>query len=225
MNRFNIFYQIHKGLRAMLYDMALTIQHTDFSNEEEGRATLRKLRQALSLYAEHGQHEDTFVFPAVQQASPAVIASLEEEHEKDVQLTNDLLLQIRSYRNAANEIERAAVGYDIHLAFQEFVAFNLQHMCKEEKIINPLLWDNYSDGEIMEIQKQIRGKVSPESELQITRWMLRGISDGELKRWFSKVKETAPQEVWNGLWLIAIDELGYQRVAELSHEPQATPVY
>jgi hemerythrin-like domain-containing protein len=225
MNRFNIFYQIHKGLRAMLYDMAVTIQHTDFCNEEQGRATLRKLRQVLSLYAEHGQHEDTFVFPAVQQASPAVVAALEHEHEKDEQLTNDLLLQIRNYRNAADAVERNAVGYEIHLSFQEFVAFNLQHMCKEERGINPLLWENYSDEEIMEFQKQIRSKVSPESEIQITRWMLRGISDGEIKRWFGKVKETAPQEVWNGLWLIAIDELGYERVAELSHERIAAPVY
>jgi hemerythrin-like domain-containing protein len=225
MNRFNIFYQIHKGLRAMLYDMALTIQHTDFSIEEEGRATLRKLRQVLSLYAEHGQHEDTFVFPAVQKASPAVVALLESEHEKDEQLTNDLLLQIRSYRSASTGIERTAVGYDIHLSFQEFVAFNLQHMCKEERNINPLLWENYSDEEIVEIQKQVRSKVSPESEIQLTRWMLRGISDGEIKRWFTKVKETAPQEVWNGLWLIAIDELGYERVAVLAHEPIAAPVY
>lgn len=225
MNRFNIFYQIHKGLRAMLYDMALTIQHTDFSNEEEGRATLRKLRQVLSLYAEHGRHEDTFVFPAVQEASPATVALLESEHEQDEQLTNDLLLQIRSYRNASSETERTAVGYDIHLSFQGFVAFNLQHMCKEERNINPLLWENYSDLEIVEIQKKIRSKVSPESEIQLTRWMLRGISDGEIRRWFGKVKETAPQEVWNGLWLIAIDELGYERVSELSHELVAAPVY
>jgi hemerythrin-like domain-containing protein len=225
MNRFNIFYQIHKGLRAMLYDMALTMQHTDFCNQEEGRATLRKLRQVLNLYAEHGQHEEAFVFPAVHQASPAVVALLESEHEKDEQLTNDLLLQTRSYRIAATENERAAVGYDIQLSFQEFVAFNLQHMCKEERNINPLLWESYSDEEIMEIQKQIRSKVSPESEIQITRWILRGMSDGELTRWFGKVKETAPQEVWNGLWLIAIDELGYEKVAQLSHEQVAAPVY
>ncbi|MGB8194041.1 MAG: hemerythrin domain-containing protein [Chitinophagaceae bacterium] len=215
MPRFNIFNQIHKGLRAMLYNMALTIQHTDFSREEEAKATLRKMKQVLELYAEHGGHEDNIVFPAVREVSPATVASLEAEHEKDEQLTNDLLLQIHTYRYAANIIEKVAVGYSIHLAFQEFVAFNLQHMCREEQTINPLLWEKYSDLELMQLQKEVRMQVKPESEIIFTRWMLQGLSDGEIKMWFSKVQESAPAAVWNGLWLIAIDELGYERVSGL----------
>ena len=33
--RFNPFGQVHKGLRALLYDTALLLQHTNFSVEEE----------------------------------------------------------------------------------------------------------------------------------------------------------------------------------------------
>lgn len=208
----------------MLYDMALTIQQTDFTNEEQGRATLRRLRQVLSLYAEHGRHEDALVFPAVKHASP-VVAALEAEHEHDEQLSNELLLLVKQYRSASAAGERAVIGYQVHLAFQEFVAFNLQHMGKEEREINALLWEHYSDEEILDLQKQVRSNLSPESEIVMIRWMMRGISDGELERWFKAVKETAPREVWNGLWLIAIDELGYERVAALSHEQVPAPVY
>ena len=221
MNRFNIFNQIHKGLRAMLYNMALTIQHTDFSIEEEGKATLRKLKQVLELYAEHGQHEDSIVFPSVQEAAPTAITALEAEHEKDEQLVNDLLMQIRAYKNA-DAAEKASIGYAIHLAFQEFVAFNLEHMNKEERTINPLLWEQYTDDQIVGIQRNILRQVSQESNMYYTRWMLKGLNDSELSTWFQKVKATAPTEVWNGLWLLSIDELGYERTTALAPRPVLT---
>ena len=222
MNRFNIFNQVHKGLRAMLYNMALTIQHTDFSKDEEGRATLRKLKQVLELHAEHGQHEDAYVFPSVQEAVPQAIAALEAEHGKDEQLVNDLLLQIRAYKNA-DATHKASIGYGIHISFQEFVAFNLQHMCKEEKTINPLLWEQYTDDKIAGIQREIVRNVNPESNMYYTRWMLRGMNDAEIAAWFKKVKETAPAEVWNGLWLLSIDELGYERTSALSPQQVGAP--
>ena len=37
MNRYNIFYQVHKGLRELLYNTASRLQQTDFTNAEETR--------------------------------------------------------------------------------------------------------------------------------------------------------------------------------------------
>ncbi|HYE56561.1 MAG TPA: hemerythrin domain-containing protein [Chitinophagaceae bacterium] len=215
MNRVNIFNQIHKGLRAMLYNMALTIQHTDFGKDEEGRATLRKLKLVLELYAEHGGHEDALVFPPVHKASPAAVAALEAEHDKDELLSNDLLLLIRAYKSANSDSERLATGYAIHLAFQEFVAFNLQHMVKEETVINPLLWENYTDEQIMEIQQRVLRNIPPQSGEHYTRWILRGLNDAELAEWFEKVKATAPPEIWAGLRQLATEELGSEKTAFL----------
>ena len=39
MSRFNVFNQIHKGLRAMLYDTALTLQQTHFDDAGQADAT------------------------------------------------------------------------------------------------------------------------------------------------------------------------------------------
>jgi hemerythrin-like domain-containing protein len=215
MERLNIFNQIHKGLRAMLYNMALTLQQTDFSKEEEGKASLRKLRMVLDLYSQHGEHEDSTVFPPVQQVSPQAVAELEAEHDKDEQLSNDLLLKIKLYKLAGTNEERAAIGYSIHLAFQEFVAFNLQHMCKEEKIINPLLWSTYTDSEIAQIQQKIVSSISPDDNAQYARWMLRGANDAELRGWLQKVRDTAPASVWEALHQMAIEELEPERASAI----------
>ncbi|HEY0677125.1 MAG TPA: hemerythrin domain-containing protein [Chitinophagaceae bacterium] len=226
MERLNIFNQIHKGLRAMLYNTALTIQQTDFSIEEEGKATLRKLRIVLDLYSQHGDHEDNKVFPKVLHASAGTVAALEAEHDKDEQLINDLLLDIRRYKNANGKADRVAIGYSIHLSFQEFVAFNLQHMCKEEKLINPLLWQHYTDDEIGQIQHEIVSSISPEDNAQYARWMLLGSNDAEIRSWLEKVRATAPRPVWDGLYQLATDELGAERVSGImSHEVTRSVIY
>jgi hemerythrin-like domain-containing protein len=222
-NRFNIFNQVHKGLRAMLYDTALTIQHTDFSREEEGRATLRKLRQVLELYAQHGEHEDNTVFPAVKQVAPEAVALLEADHKKDEQITQDLLLLIRIYKWSVNDHERFAAGYSIHLAFQEFVAFNLQHMVKEEVTINPLLWQHYTDEQIAGIQQRILQNITPEDGVQYSRWMLQGMNDAELIAWFDKMQDTP---MWEPLHQLAMNELGAERVSDLlSHNTTQAVIY
>ena len=42
--RVNIFNQIHKGLRALLYDTSILLQQTDFSNEEEMETAVKRGR-------------------------------------------------------------------------------------------------------------------------------------------------------------------------------------
>ena len=50
MNRYNIFYQVHKGLRAMLYETALLLQHTDFTNFDEAEQAIEQLQTVVELF-------------------------------------------------------------------------------------------------------------------------------------------------------------------------------
>ena len=47
--RFNPFRQIHQGLRALLYDTALCIQHTHFENPDEMNFALEKTAGIAAL--------------------------------------------------------------------------------------------------------------------------------------------------------------------------------
>ncbi len=54
-SRYNIFNQIHKGLRAMLYDTALRIQQMIFHVLRKNRlfATVRQLEKVLAFFDKH----------------------------------------------------------------------------------------------------------------------------------------------------------------------------
>ena len=81
--RFNIFNQIHKALRALLYDTALTLQQTYFGNPDEVETALEKLRLILDIFDKHADHEDQFVLPAIQAYEPSLVDAFEKEHVED----------------------------------------------------------------------------------------------------------------------------------------------
>ena len=72
MTRFNIFNQIHKALRAMLYDTSLNLQQTYFADADEAGAAVEKVNQVIDIFEEHAASEDHFVFPAIDKYEPSL---------------------------------------------------------------------------------------------------------------------------------------------------------
>ncbi len=75
MQRVNIFNQIHKGLRAALYDTAISLQQADFTSEAEAEEVLSKIKEVVMLFDEHAHKEDTYILPAILQFEPSVVDS------------------------------------------------------------------------------------------------------------------------------------------------------
>jgi hypothetical protein len=207
MNRYNIFYQVHKGLRETLYSTASLLQQTDFVNEEEANSTFTQVDDVLSLFDKHANTEDHFIIPAIEKHAASVATLFEEEHVLDHELSNKLRSLLSIFRHTKALDEKDGIGSAIRYAFIEFMIFNLQHMAKEESKLNELLWEYYSDDELKNITQQILQYQAPETLAQYSAWMLRGLSNNEIKGWLMDVKNNAPEFVFAGLLAMAEKEL------------------
>jgi hypothetical protein len=207
MQRFNIFNQIHKGLRALLFDTALHLQRTDFTNEVEAEEALNKVREAVLLFDEHAHKEDTFVLPVIAEFEPSVVDTFETEHVKDLALSNQLTASVETFFLQESATQKVMAGQQLTRAFLAFTVFNLEHMAKEEDLINTLLWRYYSDDAILAIQQQIVLNTTPWLNDFYSKWMLRGINTPEATRWLQAVQATAPEVFFQTLLSKANDEL------------------
>ena len=205
--RYNTFYQVHKALRAMLYETAIELQRTDFNNEEETTLLLNEITTVLDVFDKHAYHEDHFVFAAMQEFEPSVIDSFEQEHVKDHELATSLETLINIYHSPISDEERMQLGSAMRKAFVEFLSFNLVHMAKEEDIINNLLWRYYSDEQIRSIERKLVAAQTPQSVSIVWKWMLRGLSNQEISNWLTNVEKNAPVAVFNNLVALAEKEL------------------
>jgi hypothetical protein len=211
MSRFNIFNQIHKALRAMLYDTSLTLQQTYFADAEEAETKLEKVRMTVDIFDEHAAHEDHFVLPAIQQYEPSLVDAFEQEHEKDHALSERLRGLLTVYNHAIKTEVKIETGQAINKAFLEFMIFNLEHMAKEETVLNKVLWRYYSDNEIMGINQKIIASISPEEIGVTSAWMMRGMSNTEISGWLKAVEKNAPEPMFTQLFSIAEKELPNDR--------------
>lgn len=207
MHRYNIFYQVHKGLREMLYNTASRLQQTDFSNPLQTASVTAQLNEVLDLFDKHAGTEDYMILPAIAQYEPSVTTLFAEEHVQDHAIGEKLRSIIKGLLESASLNDRNTWGAVLRPVFIEFMVFNLNHMAKEEEVLNKLLWRYYSDEELQGITQKILGYLPPETLQQYSVWMLRGLSNNEISEWLKQVKATAPEFLFSALLSLAEKEL------------------
>ncbi|HEY6901489.1 MAG TPA: hemerythrin domain-containing protein [Puia sp.] len=194
--RFNAFNQIHKAYRTLMFDTVMQLQHSDFGNPESCRAAIDQTSLLLELMDDHAHHEDTFILHAAESKAPDLIHEFESEHVTDLALSNQLREKIAAYWQAE---DKALAGKEIYYALNAFVAFNLQHMNKEELVLNPVLWQHYSDQELLGIVQNIQRSISPEKMNIAAEWMIKGLANTELIPWLKAVQAEAPAPAYEAL--------------------------
>jgi hemerythrin-like domain-containing protein len=216
MERYNSFNIIHKGLRAALYQTALQLQQTDFTENDQAEEALNKAKEIVMLFEGHAHKEDHFVLPMINEYEPSVVAAFNSEHEEDEKLGKELNSAVEKVASSSTVFEKIIAGRELTESFVRFMVFNLNHMAKEEDIINKILWRYYSDDEI----KAVVGKISQADppwiqEFYVT-WMIRGINNSEAINWMKAIEKGVPPIVFQSLIQKAKQELPAKRFQKIT---------
>lgn len=216
MQRYNVFKQIHKALRACLYDTALALQQAHFADPAEAGSALNKLEFILDFFDSHAHHEDHFILPAIEAYDKALVEKFEKEHVTDLMLTNRLRNLVNIYQHTVSSEEKMEAGSAISKAYVEFMVFNLEHMAKEELVLNQVLWEHYTDLQIISIQKALVATIPADKMAASSKWMFRGISNQEAIGWLKDVKQNAPDFVFQSLVQLGEAELPAERWSKIT---------
>lgn len=211
MQRYNIFSQVHKGLRALLYHTANTLQQTDFGNAHEADPVMKQVTDAMDLFDRHAISEDNFIHPAIERFEPGVTALFREKHREQQVLGNRIRTLVQMFIHNFSTEERVLLGGAVRFAFVEFLTARLEQMAKEEDVLNNLLWANYSDEELRATTRQIVAQMAPAEMGKFCRWMLHGLNNSEIIAWLKEVRNNATGCVFNDLLSAAANELPESR--------------
>jgi len=212
MQRYNVFLMVHKGLRAMLYDTSLSLQHTDFAHASERPQSLEKLALVLDIFDAHAGHEDKYVFSLLESCAADLMNEMEAEHVTDHALSAGIRKLIADFTTAATPAEKYNIGYSICRMYNDFIAFNLTHLNKEETVVNEALWSNYTDLDIIQANQRLISSLSPEEVKRNAIWMIRSCSNGEIIGWINAIKKDIPAPVLGLLMQLIEQELPIHRL-------------
>lgn len=189
--RHNIFKRTHKGLRSMLFDAGAKIQQTDFTKQKQGEAAISVIKQTTRSFLYHLSKEDSILYHSVVLYAPYIVAMIEQTNIKDEALAKSIDQTIDQYEELNIKKEKIAFGHQLQAVFFEFTAAVLQHMNKEETVINELLWSNYTDKQLVGMEVEMMKQATSSDCTWYTGKILKELSNREILVWVDSIKEHA----------------------------------
>ena len=189
--RYNIFWRTHKGLRSMLFDAGAKIQQTDFTKSKQAIATIEAIKQSTRSFLYHLSKEDKIIYHSVVLYAPYIVAMIEQTNLKDQVLAESIDKIIDQQKEQDTKKEMIAFGHQLQAVFFEFTAAVLQHMNKEETVINEILWSNYSDTQLVGMEVEIMKQAASSDCSWYTGKILKELSNREILMWVNLIKEHA----------------------------------
>jgi predicted ester cyclase len=193
--RFDIYCQVHKGLRAFLGATLDELGRLDSTDVHEVKRVLDQVDELLDFCIGHLEKENHYVHTALEAYDQFSTKQVTEEHEKHVLAIRWLRADVHNMACAAGPArERMAIR--LYRAFALFVAENLEHMEIEESRHNPILWAHFTDLELAAIHAAIVAATSPAHMALSARWIVPNLSPTERTELIAGLCATMPRDIF-----------------------------
>lgn len=180
MSSVDLFTGIHKAIRAMLFDLAQTVQTVDVEDPARRAALRQDIETLFGFLQEHGDSEDQLIFPLAAQDEPQLAAALDAEHHSHITLAERILAETAALESAADARERQAALAVLRRSVHDFTAGQLTHMNREEREMLPATQRVASDEQLRAVLGTILGGITIERHAAWMRWMLPSLTPQEL---------------------------------------------
>lgn len=216
MPREDLFTPIHKGIRAMIYELGTKLQKTDFTDVSATKAIITQLKYNLQsanstcivcMLHEHGEHEDQRIFPQISQYDSKVVDAMIQEHVEitkqivEISRISDELLRL------TDNDQRIEMGNRLNRMVNNLLAFYLTHLNNEEATLLPLTWEYLTDDQIRAIRTKVQMATPPERYSEWMRWIVSSLNVNELIGIFSGMKQAVPPPVLEKMMQLAEENL------------------
>jgi hemerythrin-like domain-containing protein len=179
----------------MLFDAGARIQQTDFTKAKQADAAIEIVKQTTRSFLYHLSKEDNLLYHSVVLYAPYIVAMIEQTNIKDEKLARSIDKIIEEYKDLTTKNEMISFGLQLQAAFFEFTAAVLQHMNKEETVINELLWSNYTDQQLVALEVEMLKQSTPEACTWYTGKILKELSNSEILIWVNGIAEHASSNI------------------------------
>lgn len=198
--RYDIYGNIHKGLRRTQSLLLARLGANDFGDAVTTEKLLADLRRLLAMAAAHVKHEDTEIHAALNGRGIAtdLIDEQHEDHHAAFRILEDRIAAVE----AASD--RTEAGRALYLAFAAYIADDFAHMHEEETVTAPLLWQHFTDEELLAIEMRIVSSLPPEENMAFTRMMLPAMNPAQRAMLVGGMRQGLPPEVFNAVVEFAI---------------------
>ncbi len=188
--RENLFKPIHKGIRAMIYELGLRLGVTDFTNVEEANGVARQLKNDLidsrsncivCLMYVHSRHEEKDFFSAIAPFDKELVNLMMGEHRKIGEAILELGRTCDELASLTDPARRIEVGDRLCLEANDLFSAYLAHLNNEEATLVPVMWERFTDAQLRALRAQFYNNLPLARFEEWMRWTLPALNPEELE--------------------------------------------
>ena len=156
MSRFKVYDLPHRGIRNALAQLLLLAGKTDFRDSREVSGLHRIGLEIFNLLNKHAADEEEITLAALEKKHPGASLSDIASHRKASKLLAELEGQLKDiFERASSGVPVLEKGRIFYWALNEFCAVYLLHMLEEEVDTQELLWQYFTDAELLQQRRLI----------------------------------------------------------------------
>ncbi len=193
--RYPIYRPIHKAIRHILFSTSRQVGLADFTDDAVTQECLAALDRTIGFLRGHRGGEDAHIHRALERKLPGITARFAEDHEEDELLIAEIEELGARIKNA-DEAQRVALGIELHERFNAYVGMYLGHLYREETELQKVLWDNFTDAELIEMRAAIFRDIPPGRRGELLPEMCASYNPDEIYQFLKRLKADAPPEVF-----------------------------
>ncbi|HEX4998783.1 MAG TPA: hemerythrin domain-containing protein [Terriglobia bacterium] len=202
-DRFQPYLFAHKALRALMLDTLTAVGRVDPGDEAEISGSLSQTRLLIDFCRGHLHHENQFAHPAMEARRPGSSGTTANDHVRHEESFERLEAAARTVEHASAPIERSRALLSLYRELALFVADNFEHMHVEETENTWILWDAYTDEELIAISHAITASIPREKMANFLRWMLPSLSAPERTALLADIRAGLPDAAFASVLRLA----------------------
>lgn len=130
---------LHGDLKKKMFETGLQVQIVDDGCRDQMKDFMEGLKGLVGYSAWVIIEEEKIFFPGIISIAPFMIPLLEQEHRKLEELGERICILADDYDEAYTAGEKKSTLMQIRTAYNEWMALTLQHLGREEMIINQVI--------------------------------------------------------------------------------------
>jgi hemerythrin-like domain-containing protein len=218
--RSDLYRDIHKGLRHVLFDLSFRAGRLDPADDELVVELVSESHRVIRLLREHHKYEEQPAFEEIVDAHvPTLVGRLHDEHYALAERLEWLASRADELA-AAPTAARPAIAHAYYLELAAFTGAYLGHLDVEERVVMPALATACADAELDAVQAVALATIPPETRAVAMAVMLPALTPTERAALVADVRATAPPEAFAGVRAIAARVLTTPEYTRLGIEDQ-----
>lgn len=201
--RVDIYNFPHKGIRNLISQVSFMAGNTDYSNQHALDELKKKAGELILILNLHLHSEEEDLLPALEAKLAGSTRDNLEEHELLEKTVGQISDSLGKITVKASPIE----GVQWCSMLTGFQAKYLDHMAMEESEMNPLIWNHFTDEELMGIHGKIMSKLAPEQIVLWFKYIVPALNPMERTIILSGFKANAPEEFFRQVLDVIREEM------------------